>query len=79
MEVVASDKHLAAAYGEDGRPRGFGHLDFAESASVAKAQKKHGSDFMGREIFVDVAGNSKPRGDRPERAPRQEGQHSEQV
>lgn len=57
-DILSAD----VAYGDDNRPRGFGHLDFAESAAGAKATAKSGQDFMGREIFVDLAAN-KPRTD----------------
>ena len=63
-----------AAYGDDGRLRGFGHLDFAESSSVAKAVAKSGESLMGRELFIDSASN-KPKRDSfgGERTPRQQG------
>lgn len=54
--------YAAAALGEDGRPRGFAHLDFAEGSAVKKAVALSGQDFMGRDIFVDVAGG-RPRRD----------------
>lgn len=64
-----------AAYGDDGRLRGFGHLDFTESASVKKAMAKSGESLMGRELFIDSAAN-KPKRDSfggAERTPRQQG------
>lgn len=71
-------RSLLAAYGDDGRLRGFGHLDFAKSSSVKRAVAKSGESLMGRELFVDSAANKPKRdsfGGGAERTPRQPGEH----
>ena len=43
------------AVGQDGRPRGFAHVEFSSAASVAKAVGMNGADFGGRQIRVDAS------------------------
>lgn len=40
---------------QDGRSRGFGHVEFADKNGVEKALKKAGEEIDGRPIKVDVA------------------------
>lgn len=47
--------------GEDGRSRGFGHVEFADRATLEKALLKAGENVDGRPIKVDVAAPRKPR------------------
>jgi hypothetical protein len=57
-----------AAYGEDGRSRGFGHVQFDSVEGAAAALKLHGSTLEGREIFIDTAKERTPgTGDRAPR------------
>jgi nucleolin len=48
---VATDK-------ETGKPRGFGHVDFASTEAVDKAMTKAGTDLYGRPIRVDFGGRT---------------------
>jgi len=47
------------AYGEDGNPRGFAHVDFVSVDSVEKAVAKSGSNLDGRPIRVDFSSSKK--------------------
>lgn len=58
------------AMGNDGRPRGFAHVEFADAESVEKALKLNGQDLDGRNIKVDVAGNKGGDGNRGGRSDR---------
>jgi len=40
---------------ENGRSRGFGHIEFATEEGAKKAIQKSGQDLEGREIFCDLA------------------------
>jgi nucleolin len=40
---------------EDGRSRGFGHVEFETSEGAQKALAKSGLSVEGREIFCDLA------------------------
>ena len=39
--------------GQDGRPRGFAHVDFMEVVGAAKAIQLNGTDLGGRPVRVD--------------------------
>jgi len=41
---------------ETGDPKGFGHVEFADAASVDKAMEKCGSKLDGRNIRLDYSG-----------------------
>ena len=43
------------AMDEDGRSRGFGHVEFETSEGAQNALSKSGQSVEGREIFVDLA------------------------
>jgi nucleolin len=47
---------------DDGKPRGFAHIEFEEQSAVDKALKMNGTELDGRNLKVDVAGNNKPSG-----------------
>jgi nucleolin len=49
--------NVRIAMGEDGRPRGFAHIEFDNEDAVQSALKLSGRDLDGRSIRVDVAGN----------------------
>lgn len=40
---------------EDGRSRGFGHVEFETAEAAQKALELSGQSVEGREIFVDLA------------------------
>lgn len=40
-----------------GKLNGFGHIQFDSAEAVQRALTLHGSQLMGREIFVDAASN----------------------
>jgi RNA recognition motif-containing protein len=48
-----------AAYREDGKPKGFAHVQFANAADAAKALAANGTNLKGRDIAVEAAA---PRG-----------------
>lgn len=49
--------NVRIAMGEDGRPRGFAHIEFDNEDAVKSALELSGRDLDGRSIRVDVAGN----------------------
>lgn len=49
--------NVRIAMNEDGKPRGFAHIEFENEDSVQSALKLSGRDLDGRSIRVDVAGN----------------------
>jgi nucleolin len=51
---------------EDGRFRGFGHVEFATAEQASKAMELNGQALLGRDIRLDVANE---RGDRPAYTP----------
>ena len=40
---------------ENGRSRGFGHVEFETEEAAKKAVKKNGQNLEGRDIFCDLA------------------------
>ncbi|CAN7083057.1 unnamed protein product, partial [Brassica oleracea var. botrytis] len=51
---------------DDGRFRGFGHVEFASAGEAQKALEFHGRPLLGRELRLDVA---QERGERPAYTP----------
>ncbi|KAF3583919.1 hypothetical protein F2Q69_00029469 [Brassica cretica] len=51
---------------DDGRFRGFGHVEFATAEQAQKALELHGTSMLGRDIRLDVA---QERGERPAYTP----------
>jgi len=49
-------KAVRIAMGDDGRPKGFAHVEYESADSVKKAIELSGQDLDGRNIRVDVAG-----------------------
>lgn len=49
--------NIRIATNEDGRPRGFAHVEFDSEDAVKSALELTGKRLDGREIRVDVAGN----------------------
>ncbi|KAJ7537796.1 hypothetical protein O6H91_11G022400 [Diphasiastrum complanatum] len=47
--------HVRLAADDTGRFRGFGHVEFYNEGAAKKAVQKSGQDFLGREIFCDLA------------------------
>ena len=43
-----------------GKLNGFGHIQFETEEAVQRALKLHGSELMGRELFIDAASNRPP-------------------
>jgi RNA recognition motif-containing protein len=43
-----------------GKLHGFGHIQFETEEAVQRALKLHGSELMGRELFIDAASNRPP-------------------
>jgi nucleolin len=52
--------NIRIATGDDGRPRGFAHIEFGSVESAEKAVQKSGSDLDGRSIRVDFSSARKP-------------------
>jgi nucleolin len=55
-------KAVRVAYDQDGRSRGFAHVEFAETTSIDTAMAKAGQEIEGRAIRVDFSGNKKSDG-----------------
>ena len=53
---------LRAAYGEDGRPRGFAHVSFSDASAAAEALKLNGAEMDGRQVYIDSARERTPGG-----------------
>lgn len=51
--------------GDDGRPRGFGYIQFGSVEEARRGLSLSGSEIDGREIRCDFAGQRKPRAPRP--------------
>ena len=52
----------SAAYGEDGRPRGFAHVSFSDSSAAAAAVEMNGAEMDGRQVYIDSARERTPGG-----------------
>lgn len=48
---------MRVALNEDGKPRGFAHIEFDSEDAVKNALKLTGRTLDGREIRVDIAGS----------------------
>lgn len=46
---------VRVAMGEDGRSRGFAHVEFGSAAGAKKGLEKSGQDLGGRAIYCDIA------------------------
>jgi len=46
---------VRVAQDENGRPRGFAHVEFTEASSATEAMKLAGSDLDGRAIRLDLS------------------------
>jgi nucleolin len=55
-------KAVRIAYDQDGRSRGFAHVEFASTDSVDGAMSKAGQELDGRAVRVDFSGNKKSDG-----------------
>ena len=51
-----------AAYGEDGRPRGFAHVSFSDPSAAAAALELNGTEMDGRQVYIDSARERTPGG-----------------
>ena len=52
---------IRISLGEDSRPRGFAHIDFASKDAQDKAINKNGLNLDGRQLRVDISENKPPR------------------
>lgn len=52
------------AMGEDGRPRGFAHVEFASHAEAQEGMKLAGQEIDGRVVRLDLSVSRKPAGGR---------------
>ena len=48
-------KGVRIALGEDGKMKGFAHVEFEDAESAEKAMKFNGADLDGRNIKVDIS------------------------
>ena len=48
--------------GDDGRPRGFAHVEFASNADAVKGMEKAGNEIDGRVVRLDLSVLRKPGG-----------------
>jgi nucleolin len=55
-------KGVRIAVNEDGRPRGFAHVEFDSEDAVTKAVGLSGQQLDGRNIRIDVAASRSSRG-----------------
>eukprot|EP00232_Nephroselmis_pyriformis_P016762 CAMPEP_0182878580 /NCGR_PEP_ID=MMETSP0034_2-20130328/15439_1 /TAXON_ID=156128 /ORGANISM="Nephroselmis pyriformis, Strain CCMP717" /LENGTH=642 /DNA_ID=CAMNT_0025011473 /DNA_START=1 /DNA_END=1929 /DNA_ORIENTATION=+ len=61
---------IRRALNDDGKLKGFCHVQFTDAAAVEKAIVLSGMEMMGRELFIDAAAaGSKPRGPAPDGRP----------
>ena len=56
-------KNVNIKVGDDGRPRGFATVEFADRDSLAKALTATGANFGGRQLRVDIDTKKPPRGE----------------
>jgi len=55
-------KSVRIATGDDGRPRGFAHVEFGSSTDAQSAMKLNGKDLDGRAVRLDVSAGRKSGG-----------------
>ncbi|MCO5556261.1 hypothetical protein L7F22_009807 [Adiantum nelumboides] len=55
FEGVGEVQEVRLARNEDGRSRGFGHVDFISPEAAKKACEKSGEMLEGRDVFVELA------------------------
>ncbi|MCO5573989.1 hypothetical protein L7F22_027767 [Adiantum nelumboides] len=55
FEGVGEVQEVRLARNEDGRSRGFGHVDFISAEAAKKACEKSGEMLEGRDVFVELA------------------------
>lgn len=56
MEFFAGATEVRIAQGDDGRPRGYAHVDFATAEEAQEALKLSGQNLDGRDIRCDMQG-----------------------
>jgi len=57
FKSCGSIKDVRFATRDDGKPKGFAHIEFNNEDSVEKALKMNGTEMDGRHLKVDIAGN----------------------
>ena len=57
FKSCGSIKDVRFAIRDDGKPKGFAHIEFESEDSVEKALKMNGTEMDGRHLKVDIAGN----------------------
>jgi nucleolin len=62
FEGCGDVSNVRIAKDQDGRPRGFAHIDFADNEGASNAIRKSGSDIDGRSIRVDFSNGPKSGG-----------------
>jgi nucleolin len=60
FENCGEISNIRIATGDDGRPRGFAHVEFDSVEAVEKAVQKSGTELDGRNIRVDFSSAKRP-------------------
>jgi len=68
FESCGAIKEIRVAIDQDGRARGFAHIDFESNDSVQKAIQKSGTEIDGRTLRVDYSSGKTQGGSRAEEA-----------
>merc|ERR1712032_719294 len=62
FDDCGSIEDVRIAYTQEGKVKGFCHVEFDSIGSAAKAMKKNGQEFNGRDLRIDFSSERKDRG-----------------